>query len=43
MRRERNQSCCRKREETVSNRSNQLGDDMKDEVRTDNDWYAWNY
>ena len=24
-----------------TNRSNQPGDDMKDEVRTDDDWHAW--
>ena len=30
-------------ERLLTNRSNQPGDDMKDEVRTDNDWYAWNY
>ena len=32
----------RRREERLfTNRSNQLEDDMKDEVRTDDDWHAW--
>ena len=28
-------------ERLFTNRSNQPGDDMKDEVRTDDDWHAW--
>ena len=28
-------------ERLFTNRSNQPGDDMKDEVRTDDDLYAW--
>ena len=32
-----------RRQKERRDRSNQSGDDMKDEVRTDNDWYAWNY
>lgn len=27
--------------ESFTNRSNQLGNDMKDEVRTEDDWHAW--
>ena len=30
-----------KEERLFTNRSNQSGDDMKDEVRTDDDFYAW--
>ena len=30
-------------ERLFTNRSNQPGDDMKHEVRTDNDFYAWSY
>ena len=34
-------SVAEREERLFTNRSNQPGDDMKDEVRTDDDWYAW--
>ena len=36
-------SVAEREERLFTNRSNQPGDDMKDEVRTDDDWYAWNH
>ena len=34
-------SVAEREERLFTNRSNQPGDDMKDEVRTDDDWHAW--
>ena len=34
-------SLAEREERLFTNRSNQPGDDMKDELRTDNDFYAW--
>ena len=34
-------SVAEREERLFTNRSNQPGDDMKDEVRTDDDWHGW--
>ena len=34
-------SLAEREERLLTNRSNQPGDDMKDEIRTDNDFCAW--
>ena len=36
-------SLAEREERLFTNRSNQPGDDMKDELRTDNDVYAWEH